>query len=148
MRMPKGVDPPYGHPPEATPVDDVRAPRGDRFEERGVVSRVVLEIRVLDQNHIACDIREARGERAPFALVLLVVDTADLGMRLAQRGHDLAASVLRAVIDENDLHLERLLENATDDLFEGSLLVVDRNDDREFHGRERRTTRREPRPWR
>ena len=60
----------------------------DRLDQLRILLRVVLEIGVLNDHHIAASLREASADRCAFALVHFLEDVTDLGPLLREVRYD------------------------------------------------------------
>jgi hypothetical protein len=54
---------------EPRTIHHVGFPFKDRLQKQGVFSRVVLEVGVLDDQHVACGLAKATRHRRAFALI-------------------------------------------------------------------------------
>jgi hypothetical protein len=126
------VEDPVGATEEPRPVDDVRVPLDDRPQQLGDVPRVVLEVRVLDEDHVAGGHREPGPDRRALPLVALLVEDGVARPTLVA-GEDVAAAVGRRVVDHHDLEIVELPQRfeGVDDGLEGVDLVVDGNHEAE-----------------
>ena len=113
---------------EARPVHHVRLPINDRLEQFGILIGIVLHVRILDEDHVACRLTEARLKRGALAGVFLVVE--NLYVLILDPREDVAGTVGRAVVNDDDLALLDLLRERgffydVEDCEEGVLLVED-----------------------
>src|SRR5262249_59388868 len=122
---------------EARPVHDAGTPLEDGLEERPVLLRIELQIRVLDQDDVAGRVAQAEADGAALADVDAVGVHAHARIAAPGAGRDrLARVVARSVIGDDDFGLDRAEvhgEHALDDRADRLLFVVDRNDDGELH---------------
>ena len=82
-------------------VDHVGPTLLDGPGERGQVLGIVLQVRVLDDDHVARTVVEAGAYRAPFSRVLTVEKYLEAG--ILKRRKDLTGAVLGPVVDDDDL---------------------------------------------
>ena len=101
-------------------------PLHDRAEQLHVLARVVLEVRVLDDDDVAGGVPEADGHRRALALIFRLEEDAHAvaAVHLAQ---DFAGAVGRAVVDDQDLLLDGNGGHLPHDLADRLRLVVDRH---------------------
>ena len=78
----------------------------NRLDQLGIITRVVLEVRVLDDDDVVSGPRESIAQGRPFPLVARAPDQRDVG-DIGKRLHDVPGAVGRAVVDQDDLCLER-----------------------------------------
>ena len=136
-RFPNGVpevlDAVLGASAETRAEDDVRPAGLDRPQQQRVLGRVVLEVRVLDQQDLAPAPPDRRPDRPPLALVRLVEDDPN-AFAPVPRLEDLARAVGRGVVHDDDLLLDRHRGDEPEDLVDRARLVVDGDQDGELHG--------------
>jgi hypothetical protein len=106
----------------------------DGLDELGVVGRVVLQVRVLDEGDVAGHARDAGAHGRTFTAVLRLQDHLEAVLRRVRRGapdlvEDLARAVGRAVVDHHDLLADRHGHDALEQRPHRAYLVVDRDDD-------------------
>src|SRR5215210_676449 len=119
---------------ETRAVDHVGAVFQEGPHQARIVSRVVLEVGVLEEDEVAGRFGDAAADGGPLALVLPLLEQSEavriLGGELPQ---ELQAAVLGAVVDDQDLHLEDLRrrhgEHPVNELAHQEALVVHRDDD-------------------
>jgi hypothetical protein len=144
--MPKIVDT-LRSAEEAGAKDNVGTTVNDGFEEFAVVTRIVFEVGVLDEDNIACDFREATAESGAFTLVVGLEKDAEIaevngigaiecgslssarGLELRELFEDLASAVSGAVIDEDDFLAEGSFDDTAKDFVNSGFFVVNGNDD-------------------
>ncbi len=119
-------------------VHDVGLVLDDRLKELHVVLRIVFQIGVLDQHHIAGGEFEPVAQRGALALIHGLVGDfeLDIGKERCKLVKFPRGVVLRAVVDADDLASnalgERGFHHQADEVLNGLLLVIDRNDDGEL----------------
>ena len=131
-RVPEVEDAALAASEEPRAVHDVGVSLLDRPEQLRVLARVVLEVRVLDDDDVAGRLLKTRRDRGALSHVLRLQEDPDavLAVHLAQ---DVARAVLRAVVDDDDLLLDRHRLHLADELADRLRLVVDGDDDGELH---------------
>ena len=82
---------------------DVEA--GRVLEQLLQLVEVELQVGVAEEHQLAARVAQAGAQRSAIAPVALVSDRSDPPIARAERVDQLAASVARAVVDENDLEL-------------------------------------------
>ncbi len=128
-RVPE-VQHPAGARLEARAVDGVGLVRPDGLQEGGILHRVVLQVGVLDHDHVPRGRLDPGPHRGALAHVLRLVDHLVKQALLIQLIEELAGTVPRRVVHRHDLHVERDLPHAPHRLLDGLLLVVGRHDHR------------------
>jgi hypothetical protein len=120
---------------EPRSVHDIGMALEDRADQRRVFVRVVFEIGVLDDHHVAGGLADAAPHRGALALVV----------RLKQHAHavlavelfeDVAGAVFGSIVNDDELLFDGAEihgEDARDDGADGGLLVVRRHHDGQFH---------------
>ena len=96
---------------EARPVHSVRLPRQNRLQKRQKLTRIVLHIRVLNDDDIACRMLEAASKRRTLSLVLLVEDEG-VDERALQLGQHVPRAIRRPVVDGDDLEPQGYVPHA------------------------------------
>ena len=132
-RVPEVQDAPCTPAQKARAVDDVGVPLLDRREQLQVFHRVVLEVRVLHDHHVARGVAEADRDRGSLALVYRLEEDPHAAGPV-EPAQDLAGPVGGPVVDDQDLLLEGHLLHTPQDLADRLGLVVGRDHDRELHG--------------
>ena len=122
------VSPPTKREPKTTSA----RPSSDRLQQLRVFARVVLEVGVLDDDHVAVGGREPGAQRRTLALVAFVVQHADVG-REDRRPQQLTRAVGGTVVHQDDVLVDANFLHTIDQVQQRVDLVVDRNDDRQFH---------------
>ena len=117
---------------EARAVDDLRLAPEHRVQQLGPVLGVVLEVGVLHEHEVAGDVLEPAADRGALAPVALVGD--DAHGAVGELAQHVAGAVGAAVVDDEDLELERQLDraHATHDLHHRVALVEHGHDHREL----------------
>ena len=105
---------------ESGAVHHVRQPRFDRLQESGIVSRVIFEICVLDQDDLSSNLRESRPQRSALAAIVWVA-------------HDAHAPIRDPLQCRDDFEEPGGVEDAGENGLDRLLLVVDRDHHREIH---------------
>ena len=119
-------------PPLLVCGDAVGVPVDDRLDETTVLVRIVLEVRVLDDDDVARRVRGCRADRRALALIDLVHHEHELvvgrvgGVALELLEHG-PRPVLGAVVDDDDLLREPDRADALEEDADGRDLVVDGN---------------------
>src|SRR5262249_3849212 len=86
------------------PENDIRFAVLDRRDERGVVTRVVLEISVLDDDDVAGCMLEAQAERRTLAPVHGLDEQSKMWLvGLGQSPEDVRRSIRRRIVYDDDL---------------------------------------------
>ena len=116
-----------GFADEARAVHHVGLVFEDRLEQPRILGRVVFEVGVLHDDHVAGRAAEALTQRGALALVVRLVENANVALGL-QFFKDGARAVGAAIFDDDDLFRDRHSPHAPHHLADPSLLVVDRND--------------------
>ncbi len=101
----------------------------DRLEQPRQLGRVVLQVGVLDDDHVARGRRDPAPDAGALAPVLRVVhQDLDLarGLEVLEDG---AGAVAGGVVDGDDLDVERHGAHLVDQRTDGGRLVKDRDDD-------------------
>src|SRR5688572_28848220 len=120
---------------EARAVDDIGLAIEDRPNQLRVFVRVVFEVGVLDDHHVAGGFADAAPHRGALALVVRLKQDAD-AVTAVEFLEDLPGPILGPIVDDYQLLLDGAeidLENAGDDGPDGGLLVVSRHHDTELH---------------
>ena len=126
---------PRGDAEEARPVDDVGFAVEDRANQLAVFARIVFEVGVLDDHHVAGRFAHAAPHRRALALVVRLKEDADAVLAV-QLLEDVAGAVLRSIVDDHQLLFNGAEidgKDAGDDGADGGLLVVRRHHDGQFH---------------
>ena len=113
-------------------------PLHDQVEELGILLRAVLEVGVLDHDHVARRLGDSPPHRRALAPVLLLQQQLEAA-RAGELGEPLARAVARGVVDGDELDAQRHRQDAAHDLVDRRALVVDRHHDAQDRIRERRT---------
>jgi hypothetical protein len=115
-------------------VDDVRLTGDNRLKQIIVLIRVEFEVGVLNQNHVALRVMQAKPNRRALAQVdRHRVCTDHRRVLLAVLLDDVRARVRRAVVGDDDFHFDIAnvdAHNAFDQFANRHFFVVDRNEDR------------------
>src|SRR5687767_3389308 len=105
----------------------------DGFKENGVITRVILKVRVLYEQNITSSRPESCNNRRALTLIAFMQNYPNFFFAV-QLLQDTARAVFRTIIYDNNFldHFSRLhpLHDLTD-MFD---LIIDRYDDREVHG--------------
>lgn len=121
-----------GSAQEAATEHGVRVALEDRLEQGWIVARVVLEVGVLHQDHVAAGFAKAALQRRALAAILVLEKQPHLWVARRKLLHDLAGAVRRAVVDYDDLSRQPTAvcrEHAAEQLLDPTSLVVDRDHD-------------------
>ncbi|EAU68603.1 hypothetical protein STIAU_8807 [Stigmatella aurantiaca DW4/3-1] len=143
-RVPE-VEHPARRAGEAAAVDDIRLAIEDGLDDLGDVPRVVLEVRVLDDDDVPGGLGEAAPQGRALALVVRLEEHAHLvavARGAAQHRQplflqfleQLPAAIPGAVIHEHQLLGEVHGDATPEQLRQGGQFVVDRDDERDEHG--------------
>ena len=105
----------------------------NRRDERGIVGRVVLQVRVLDQADVAAHVLNGGDDRRPLAHVPGLADDADPRVGRGQFIEDVRRSVTAAIVHAHQLHgqADRTGQHAADDRAKRTRFVIDGNQDAE-----------------
>ena len=118
---------------EARAVDDVGAAFEDRDEQLRVLRGIELEVGVLDEEDVAGGERQPHADRRALSQVdRAVIDMHGQERRKVSLVDGASRAVGGAVVRDDDLHLDSAQVHRGDpleDLPDGLLFVVDRNDD-------------------
>ena len=114
---------------EARAEDDVGVAVEDRLDELRILVGVVFEVGVLDDDDVAARLGDAAADGRPLPLVHRLEDVADLRPLLRERRDDVARAVGRAVVDDDDLLLDRHRPHPAQQLRHRRALVVAGDDD-------------------
>ena len=118
---------------EAGAVDHVGSAVTDRLDQLVVILGIVFEVGVLDHDDVASRFFESSAHGRSLAAVVGLVE--DPAVRLGgERGEELAGTVGRRVVDDEDLLVEPDCPDALQAFLDGRAFVVDRDDDGNSHG--------------
>ena len=112
--------------------------RQDGAQQRRNLHRIVFEVGILHDDHVARGGLDRGADRRALAAVDRVAPhlvDASLGVQPVE---DLAAAIARGVVDADDLLVDRHGANLLDQRFEGAGFVVHRNQDRDAQGHRER----------
>jgi len=110
---------------------DVGSAFDERLQKGGVVARVVLEVRVLDDRERHADLGDRPAQRGTLALIRLHPEWAHPRVAFGAATQDGPGAVGRPIVDGDHLADLRPLQDVLQDDLEGSFLVEGRNHDRE-----------------
>ena len=116
-------------------VDDVGLAFEDGLEQQRVFARVVLEVRVLDDDDIAGGLAEAARHGGALALILRLQEHAHAVVPV-ELGQNRPRPIPRPVVDDDDFRLDVAEingEDSSDDFPNRRLLVVAGHHDGQFH---------------
>jgi hypothetical protein len=125
---------------EARPIDDIRNPALNGRNELEVVLRLILEIRILDDDDVTAGFLKSSPERGPLSTVrwlkidLQVVVPGPSGSKSMRRVfgqvfQELAGSVGGSIVHDNDFLLDTDGIDPTQDFLDRLAFVVDRDHD-------------------
>ena len=121
----------WGRIKKARTIHNARAPVADGLEQRVIILRVVFEIGILDDDHIAAGMLQAGADGGAFSAVGGM--RIDYNERIVNGAQDGLGAIRRAIVnEENLLHqigLFHLIVGGED----GGFLVIDRDDNADFH---------------
>ena len=121
---------------EAGAEDGIRFAFFDGAQEQRIFLRVILEVGVLDDNHIAGDGSETGAQGSTFALVDFVVDNL-IHQRSDFRAKKVAGAVSGAVVHDDDFFIGNGCgAHGVHDFSDGADFVVTGDDDGDFHAYE------------
>src|SRR5437899_10920873 len=118
---------------EPRTIDRIRLSSTNREQERRQVRRVILQVRILDDDRVASVDLDAGADRGAFAAVLRVMNHPIYEPRFGQPIEDFPGPVGRGVVDGDDLQPKRDLTDAAQCELDGRDLVVCRHDHRQQH---------------
>jgi hypothetical protein len=133
---------PGGRAEKARPIDDISLAREDRPQDNRVLRRVVLQIRVLDDENVAGGFANTPSHRRALPEILALQHDPD-AVAPVHPGDDLARAIRGPVVDDYQLSFEiREIgrHDTPDDLADRPAFVVDRHDDGQLHRLEISTT--------
>src|ERR1039458_3340308 len=112
----------------------VRLALDQGLEHQRILGRIVFQVGVLNNDVVAGGFLDATAQRRSFAHVIRLQNDADLRMLGLQFREDFARAIPRAVVDADQLDLQRNGEDLLHHLAKRGALVINRHDDGEFHG--------------
>jgi hypothetical protein len=118
---------------EARAEHDVRPSLGDGGEQRWVVGGVVLEVGVLDHDHVSGGLGEGGPQRRSLAAVRPMLEDPELREARGQGPQALRGAVRGGVVDDEDLLVEGYLADAAEESLHRRFLVVRRDHHRQLH---------------
>jgi hypothetical protein len=104
-----------------------------QWGSRAGIHGTVLQVRVLNDHHVAPDLGKTGAQRRAFALIAVVVKGPDIVILLDQPVQDVPGAVRRRIVHGDDFLVVRGLLHQPEDLLQGVFLVVNRNDDAQLH---------------
>jgi len=118
--------------------DETRSEHGvglafqDWLEQLLIPARVVFQVGVLDDRHVALHLFDRRADRRPLPPIGIVAKGLDSRLAAGKFLHQLPRPVRRAVIDDDDFDVEadRRFQDAFQNLLQSPALVVDRDEHR------------------
>ncbi len=115
---------------EAGAVHRVGLALEDGLEEQGELPGIVLQVRILDDDHVARGVLESGAEGRALPPIPLVEDQGvdEVAIQLLQ---ELPGAVGAPVVHRDDLQPERHVADAAKQVLHGPELVVDGHDHRE-----------------
>lgn len=129
--VPEWPIPPSNASEQPAAVNDVRVAVEDRLDETRNLRRVVFEIGVLNNHHVALDRFHASTHGRCFSCISLQANRANSLVGAGRFGDNIWRSVGRSIIDDDHFQsLDRQRQKLIQRNFERRFFVIDRNNDR------------------
>src|SRR2546425_5876029 len=117
---------------ETRPINHVSFALNERIKQRGIVLRIIFEVRVLNDHEIACGFPYPAPKRGTFAHIVRLQKHSHIRM-LAPCTQDFPRTVTRAIIYTQKLDIEWNREHTSYYSRQRVTLIVNGHHHRQFH---------------
>jgi hypothetical protein len=105
----------------------------DGLQQFGIISGIILEVGVLDENDIAGDFTEAGAQGGPFPLIVLMIKRPYVIILLDQTLEDFPGPVSGGIVNDDKFLVIRGSLNPPDYFRQGGFLVIYGYYNTQFH---------------
>src|SRR5215469_11042438 len=114
-------------------VDYVRLTLQQRFEQPRIIRGIIFEIGILNDHVVAGSFLNATAQCRTLPHIVRLQEDLDLGILRLEFPEDFARAIFRAIVHAHQFDFEAYLEDALDHHPKRIALVINGDDDRQFH---------------
>src|SRR5713101_7399707 len=117
------------HEPGA--IHDIGSAIHNRLNQTWIFTRIVFQVRILDDHYVTGNVAKSRAQGGPLASVALMVHDAQVRLPL-QRSQHVPGAISAAIIDNDNLFPQGDSAHTANDFLNRCLFIVDWHSNGEF----------------